>query len=97
MSLSYSLREAAKKVLFLVAGQLKRGGGEEGGKGLATKKKLCLKLLEKSLFFDKFVAIFGKKYGSFSTKILWRFLLLSEIVSGKFLFILSSRGRGVRP
>ena len=32
-------------------------------------------LLAKGLFFDKFVAIFGKKYGSFCTKILWRFFV----------------------
>ena len=37
----------------------------------------------KSLFLDKFVAIFGKKYGSFSPKLSWRILLL-EFVSGYF-------------
>ena len=37
-----------------------------GGKGLATKKKIFFKTVGKVIvFFDKFVAIFGKKYGSF--------------------------------
>ena len=37
-------------------------------KGPATKTELFLKLLAKYLFFDKFVAIFGKKYDSFILK-----------------------------
>ena len=36
-----------------------------GGKGLATKKRVFLNGWQSDGFFDKFVAIFGKKYGSF--------------------------------
>ena len=60
---------------------------------------IFLNLLAKSLFFDKFVVIFGKKYGPFSQKNLRR-IFLSEFVYGyfktkkKFLFPLSSRGGG---
>ena len=47
----------------------KNENNKGSSKGLATKKSTFSKLLEKSLFFDKFVAIFCKKYGSFSPKI----------------------------
>ena len=52
--------------------------------------------------FDKFVAIYGKKYGSFNPKILWR-IFLSEFVSGYFktkkpvLFATKPEGGGLRP
>ena len=60
LKINEMLRDAAKKELFfLVAGPLRGRGG--GGKGLATKKKeVFLKLLAKSLFFDKFDSIWQK-------------------------------------
>ena len=59
-------------------------------------KELFLKLVAKSLFFDKIVAIFGKKYDSFSPKIVRRKKSVCDFKTKKkkLRWPLSSRGGG---
>ena len=61
-----------KKAISFSGRATKRGGGVVRAWPL---KKNFFPLLAESLFFDKFVAIFGKKYGAFSPKILRRIFL----------------------
>ena len=54
--------------------------------------------IEKVVLFSRFVAIFGKKYGTFSPKIFGRNFLLSKSVFGYFktnkLFFTKLEGGG---
>ena len=64
-----------------------RGGGGGGCKALVVGP------LKKELFcgFPRFLAIFGKKYGSFSARILWRFIFCQDTFSA-FLRLKSADG-----